>query len=184
MVGKMLKKSKKSNLRREKMGKKLIIAVIAVAVLGSVSIYSQSSSYCENQANNAKTAYEGCVKSLLDDVTKVLLPLLAQKKSLEDRKKQLEDMLKNHETVKANLTKSIEDLTAQIKTKGCTNCSELINSSGSTTSNNNNTSNTGSNSSGTLTKPGSCKLPNICTVCSSLIDQSSGKNLCEVCGCK
>lgn len=166
------------------MNKKIVtIAVVAVAITIciSIEIYTQSSVACSNTLNTISRNYDACKKALQNEVSKTLLPLITKANALKKKLQEMTTLLANFDKEKEKLTKSIEELKKQAQAKGCINCP--INTTPVENHNNNNNSG-GSNTCGKdKDKESSCRLPNICSICSGLIHQASGKSLCEVCGC-
>ncbi len=163
------------------MSNKIGLIAISVVVVSCISLYSQSTISCDNTLNTSAKNYETCKKTLFDEVNKTLIPLIKERDALKKELDTLTNLLKNFDAEKEKLTKSIAKLKNDIKTKGCINCN-----SPATTSSPTPTTTTSGSSSGNKCVVGnhpSCKLPNICQLCSGLTDHASGKSLCDVCGC-
>lgn len=175
-----------------------VVGVVLMSIglwLVAIGLYSQSSVACDNTLNTVARNYNACKTGLQRDVAQTLLPLIAKRDALKKRVDELTALLANYEREKDRLTKSIEALRKEVKEKGCINCIPHVNpivvddprghSGGSGNQSNNRGG--GNNNSSTCgkdkDKEPSCRLPNICGICSGLIHQSSGKPLCEVCGC-
>ncbi|MFN7182060.1 MAG: hypothetical protein ACK4NF_05230, partial [Planctomycetota bacterium] len=106
------------------MSKKMIgrISIIILVISGCSIIYSQASISCSNTLNTISQNYQQCKKSLLDDVAKILSPLISERDALKKELDNLTKLLNNYEAEKDKLTKSISALENEIKTKGCVNC--------------------------------------------------------------
>ncbi len=161
------------------MRRRISLVVFVGIFVGCIALYSQSTVACDNTLNNIARNYESCKKTVFDEVFKTLSPLIKLRDALKKEFEALTNLLKNYEAEKEKLLKSIEQLKKEIESKGCVNCK--VTTPPTTTT----TSGTGGGGGKSCT-PGnhpSCRLPNICERCSGLIEHSTGKSLCEVCGC-
>ncbi len=165
----------------------VVLMAIGLWIVGN-GFYCQSSVACDNALNTVARNYNACKTGLKQDVVAKLLPLIAKRDALKKQLDELTALLANFDKKKEELTKSIEALQKEIQAKGCINCPSLAidNNNTNNNTNNNNTNAAGASSSSCgqdKDKEPSCKLPNICSLCSGLIHQKSGKPLCEICGC-
>jgi seryl-tRNA synthetase len=171
---------KNGKIKEGKMSKKIGIGVMSFLFVGSVLILSQASVNCGGQLQQLANQYNSCKSELSKEVSSKLLPLIAQRDALKKEVEGLKELKDKYADKKKEITDRINALVEQIKQKQCVNCTVTTQAAAPTTG--------GGNTSVTTTTTAqahpSCRLPNICSVCQSLVDQATGKSLCEVCGCK
>jgi hypothetical protein len=166
---------KNGKIKEGKMSKKIGIWVMSFLFLGSVLILSQASVNCGGQLQQLANQYNSCKSELSEKVSSKLLPLIAQRDALKKEVEGLRELKDKYADKKKEITDRINALVEQIKQKQCVNCTVTPTTGGD---------NTSVTTTTTAQAHPSCRLPNICSVCQSLVDQATGKSLCEVCRCE